>query len=107
MLGLFIVLYGLEGIYLHVSVWIAQKESQFREISTSRRGGWVCIFLGPRTQNSPDRRFKCCKIVFRYTIRVFQQNSSYYFHPNAQKFLHLNMPSEKPSEASGNCGVLP
>ena len=39
MLGLFIVLYGLEGIYLHVSVWIAQKASQFSEICTSRRGG--------------------------------------------------------------------
>ena len=34
MLGLFIE-YGLEGIYLHVSVWIAHKESQFREICTS------------------------------------------------------------------------
>ena len=40
MLGLFIVLYGLEGIYLHVSVWIAQKESQFREICSSQRGAW-------------------------------------------------------------------
>ena len=39
MLGLFIVLYGSEGIYLHVSVWIAKKESQVREICTSRRGG--------------------------------------------------------------------
>ena len=40
MLGLFIVLYGLEGIYVHVSDWIVQKESQFTEICTSRRGEW-------------------------------------------------------------------
>ena len=33
-------LYGLEGIYLHVSVWIAQREFQLRENCTSRRGGW-------------------------------------------------------------------
>ena len=46
MLGLFIVLYGFEGIYLHVSVWIAQKESQFRENCSSQRGaggGWEGI----------------------------------------------------------------
>ena len=65
------------------------------------------MFLGARTQSSPGRRFKRCKIVFGYIIRVFQQNGSYHFHPNGQKFIHLNMTSEKPSEASGNCGVLP
>ena len=32
MLGFVIVLYGLEGIYLHVSVWIAQKVSQFASL---------------------------------------------------------------------------
>ena len=42
MLGLFIVLYGLEGIYLHVSVRIAQKESQFREIW---KAGFSAAFL--------------------------------------------------------------
>ena len=30
-----------------------------------------------------------------------------FFHPNGQKFLHINITSEKPSEVSGNCGVLP
>ena len=39
MLGVFIVLYSLEGMYLHVSVWIAQKQIQFRDICTSRSGG--------------------------------------------------------------------
>ena len=41
MLGLCIVLYGLEGIYLHVSVWKAQKTSQSSESCTFRRGGGV------------------------------------------------------------------
>ena len=39
MLCLFIVLYGLEGLYLHVPVWMGQKGSRFREICTSLIGG--------------------------------------------------------------------
>ena len=41
MLGLFIVLYGLKGLYLHdVPVWMGQKGSRLRDICTSLRGGW-------------------------------------------------------------------
>ena len=37
------VLYCLEGLYLHVPVWMVQKGSHFREICTSLRWGW-CKF---------------------------------------------------------------
>ena len=51
MLGLLIVLYGLEGLHLHAPVWMVQKGSHFREMCTSQRGGGV-IFFGARTQSS-------------------------------------------------------
>ena len=40
MLGHLIVLCSLEGLQLHVTVWIVQKLSHFREIRTSQRRGW-------------------------------------------------------------------
>ena len=40
MLGIFIVLYGLEGLYLHIPVWMGQKVSHFREICTYLKGEW-------------------------------------------------------------------
>ena len=35
-----LILYGLEGLYLHVAVWMVQNGSYLREIWTSLRGGW-------------------------------------------------------------------
>ena len=45
MLGLFIVLYGLEGWYLHLPVRMDQNVPRFKEICTSLRGEWGKISL--------------------------------------------------------------
>ena len=39
MLGLLIVLYGLEGLHLHAPVLMVQKGTHFREMCISQRGG--------------------------------------------------------------------
>ena len=41
MLRLFIVLFGLEGLYLHVPVWMGQKGSRFRERTCCNLAGFV------------------------------------------------------------------
>ena len=40
MLGFLTDFYSLEGLHLHLPVWMVQKRSHFREIFTSQRKGW-------------------------------------------------------------------
>ena len=96
-------------LYLHVPVWMGQKGSRFREICTSLRGAGVNF---PSSDQVPEvvmvDVLNTVKLFIKmYIICVVQWNGSYLFHPIGQNFFHINMTSEKPSEVSGNCGVLP
>ena len=101
MLVLLIVLYGLEGLYLHVSVCVVV--AFWRTLHLSERG-WGKLSSEKESNEVLEDVWIIAKL-FKVDLYNLWSPLECFFYPNGQKFLRISTTSERPSEISGNCGV--